>query len=579
MPQDYSLVLPLIIDKKPFQPVVKGWNRLEGRPRQKDFARSLRAEIRDPLWMLARQWQWGEFQGEDAGSPIDAFASVRQTQVNRYIVNGEAYPYTGEIPLEVQVEAEPVLKDITVQMQLARYLLKLIAGEPNFETIKKALISTFPLDEQVAGFQDDDSALFINVAATKTFDGFKLMDDVARNDLTAINALPDLNPNEKKAVKDAALKLSDYYHSLYNTPADSSKCAWKPDSLEYRFGCSAENAEGVQAILESNDYRGGHLDWFDFNIESSETSAVPDAPDVAIPAPRIAEEGISFLPVPIEFNGMPAHRYWEMEDHKTEFADITVNTTDTAKLLLTEFVLMFSNDWCIIPYEVSAGSLVEMKGLVVTDTFGLQTFVRPGGQGVDNNWQRWGMFNMNTHRYFSDNRIFVAPSIMKSLEGEDIEKVNFLRDEMANMVWAVQTVIPNKMGIGTNGFEAATKITPPGEPPSVDPDAPAKYILGKEVPLNWTPFVPAHAEGSNRSIQLQRAQMPDAAGIHPGGAILDIKSPYYIHEEQVPRSGTIVARNFQRSRGPKGEVFLWLGRKVTNGKGEGSSGLIFDQIS
>jgi len=99
------------------------------------------------------------------------------------------------------------------------------------------------------------------------------------------------------------------------------------------------------------------------------------------------------------------------------------------------------------------------------------------------------------------------------------------------------------------------------------------------VPLNWTPFVPAHAEGSNRSIQLQRAQMPDAAGIHPGGAILDIKSPYYIHEEQVPRSGTIVARNFQRSRGPKGEVFLWLGRKVTNGKGEGSSGLIFDQIS
>ena len=29
--------------------------------------RALRAEVRDPLWMLTRQWQMGEFQGDDAG--------------------------------------------------------------------------------------------------------------------------------------------------------------------------------------------------------------------------------------------------------------------------------------------------------------------------------------------------------------------------------------------------------------------------------------------------------------------------------------------------------------------------------
>ena len=135
MPQNYSSLTPLIIDKKPFKPVLKGWNRLEGRLRQKDFARSLRAEVRDALWMLSRQWQWGEFKGEDAGSPIDAIASVRQTMVNRYIVNDKAYSYKGELPLEVRVEAEFIPKDLTIQLQLSRYFLKLISAEVKFEDI------------------------------------------------------------------------------------------------------------------------------------------------------------------------------------------------------------------------------------------------------------------------------------------------------------------------------------------------------------------------------------------------------------------------------------------------------------
>ena len=31
---------------------------------------TLKARVYDPLWMLARQWQLGEFQGEDNGSPV-----------------------------------------------------------------------------------------------------------------------------------------------------------------------------------------------------------------------------------------------------------------------------------------------------------------------------------------------------------------------------------------------------------------------------------------------------------------------------------------------------------------------------
>ena len=51
------------------KPSITYWNRLEPRPRSSSIKRSLAAQVRDPLWLLGRQWQVGEFQGEDAGVP------------------------------------------------------------------------------------------------------------------------------------------------------------------------------------------------------------------------------------------------------------------------------------------------------------------------------------------------------------------------------------------------------------------------------------------------------------------------------------------------------------------------------
>src|SRR5882672_3357506 len=65
-------------------PGVTLWNRLEGRPRADNFDRALRAEIRDPLWMLTRQWQMGEFQGDDAGSPIFTKIHLERTPLRKF---------------------------------------------------------------------------------------------------------------------------------------------------------------------------------------------------------------------------------------------------------------------------------------------------------------------------------------------------------------------------------------------------------------------------------------------------------------------------------------------------------------
>ena len=70
-----------------FPPAIVGWNRLEGRPRTVQFDRALRAEVRDALWFLTRQWQFGEFKGEDAGSPVDVRTAVRVDPLQHYAVD------------------------------------------------------------------------------------------------------------------------------------------------------------------------------------------------------------------------------------------------------------------------------------------------------------------------------------------------------------------------------------------------------------------------------------------------------------------------------------------------------------
>ena len=82
-------------------PAVTRWNRLEGRPRVHDFDRALQAEVRDALWMLAKQWQLGEFMGDDAGSPVLARICLGAAQFERFHPGtAPDEPFSLERPLE-----------------------------------------------------------------------------------------------------------------------------------------------------------------------------------------------------------------------------------------------------------------------------------------------------------------------------------------------------------------------------------------------------------------------------------------------------------------------------------------------
>src|SRR2546430_4660090 len=74
------------------------WDRLEPRARRVEFDEALQARVHDPLWLLGRQWQMGEFKGEDTGSAVLAKLARRLTPVAQVQV-GDGAPELEDLSL------------------------------------------------------------------------------------------------------------------------------------------------------------------------------------------------------------------------------------------------------------------------------------------------------------------------------------------------------------------------------------------------------------------------------------------------------------------------------------------------
>src|SRR5437667_52772 len=97
-------------------PAIALWNRLEARPRTDNFDRALKAEVRDALWMLTRQWQMGEFRGDDAGSPVTSKIHMSTTKLSKYVAgNHDVQAFDDTVPLEAKAEQRPIPFTIDTQ--------------------------------------------------------------------------------------------------------------------------------------------------------------------------------------------------------------------------------------------------------------------------------------------------------------------------------------------------------------------------------------------------------------------------------------------------------------------------------
>jgi len=632
MPQPIDPAIKKLLLSATFRPAITLWNRLEGRPRKEDFDRSLRAEIRDPLWMLTRQWQFGEFKGEDTGSAVKARVQLNTSRIDRYAVKAEnlnatggeqyekAVPYDISFPLEAEVERELLWEAgpdvssayLAIRSQMGRYWMRLLkqAGLGS-QSMKSAFLERFGFEdvseksapteaEQLeAAHVESDQAAWQSLLAVKGRlpDGRKLLAAIESGDFD-LWVEGQFDADVQQVLKNLGRDYSSWFYRLYSQPQTDVEDAWAPPNLEYQFAISAPENESSdkRAMLVAEQYHQNRLDWYAFDIDTE--GRLEDLPNAAFSEKSFeAQRALAFLPTQIEFNGMPNVRWWEFEDRRTDFGSIRVGTTDIPLLLLAEFGLIYGNDWSVVPYNLEVGTLADIKGIIVTDVFGIRTFIRAAGQGQRMDWQEWSMYNLARNGP-ADQRLFLPPSVAKIQESDPIEKIILARDEMTNMVWGIEARIPGILGNGVDGFEAATALsnyflhrTPPTTIPSETNEAKIRYALGTSVPENWIPFIARHNPGSNRQIRLQRAAMPrltDAipdSRVEPRGKILrtgldqpGARKAYFLHEEEVPRAGVIVTRSFQRTRWFDGKVYTWLGRRKETGRGEGASGLVFDRI-
>ena len=617
-------------------PGILNWNRLEPRPRTEDYDRTLKAEIRDPLWMMTRQWQFGEFQAEDAGSALFSRIHMKKSRINKVkLGSADVRDKNVKLPTEADVEKENPEFDFLLRLEMGRYWEKLLSKK-----IKKASLLSPPdtqdiVDDVIAEFrkaagrpkdlnfylpsEDTANAGFYSnpqlrnatdaVTLGRGIDGYELyLWLLDGND--PIDFMVDYTPSADVAsiISGAVTDFTAWFERSYATPESTGDNAWHPSHLEYQFACAAPNHDGVSSdVLVADEYYQGKLDWYAFDYEKNPGNY--DSNLVEHNSDYLSEEDFTLIPTTVSFAGMPHPRWWQMEDYRVDLGDVNASTSDTAKVIFSEFGLIYSNDWMIFPYTVETGSLCELNEVVVTDCFGQRTKVKPANEGIDDDWRRWSFFGISTKGdevTEADTRLFIPAVTHKLMESEPIETVNFIRDEMANMVWGIEQVIPNGMGQGMDGYEAGLKhldflktlAVPVVPTPPVENDATIQYKIANTVPENWIPFIAARLGSSplSRQIQLQRAAMPryvegltDIERVRPRSILLqenatDIGTvdenwdPYYVYEEEVPRSGAIVKRTWQRVRMENGSVVTWLGRRKLNGRGEGNSNLSFDNL-
>jgi hypothetical protein len=585
-------------------PSVTVWNRLEGRPRTIAFDGALRAEVRDALWMLSRQWQLGELNGEDAGSPILAKLHLEHTPLTRYRPGAsDPEAFDPAVPLETTVERRPAPLGLDVRLAIGRWWLKLIAPLGDY---RQAYLDRYPVTEpEPTAEADAGRAAHAEVwqayaaAAGRALDGGALLEYLRRTSSHhASDGIVLADPADGRALDAAGARLLAWVARTFAEP--TAEDAWEPPRMEYRFACSAPTSEG-EKVLAAEEYLGGRLDWYAVDVDPAAATLDPHGENPA----RLADPvTYTALPTPVSFDGMPNPRWWAFEDRRTNVGSVDAATTDVAKLLFLEFALVFSNDWFVLPCTLDAGSVATVRGMAVTNVFGERTWIEPAGRGRDDDWQRWSMFNLSVKgkdaTQQADRSLLLLPTVPKSLESDVVEEVLLVHDEMANMAWGVEQIVPlpdgssrpgSEAGVETRAFFERVRGGPPATAP-FDTGATVRYEAMTQIPEQWIPFQPVHVPGSNRQIQLQRAALPrfiDGDRVRPTGIVrprtallrpgLDALRPesYFLYAEEVPRAGARVTQAWQRTRWRDGSVFVWFGARKGTGRLSGSSGLAFDQ--
>jgi len=618
----------------PYRIPLIAWNRLEGRPRHEEFNESLAMSIHDPLWMMTRQWQFGEYKAENRGSSILAKIAMESKRLTHHTSiedeDFDAYPTTpNDIPLEVLLERLEPRLTLFQKAEIGKILIKKLrrmhmanggSSQAAADAIQN-LLEAFPFEvpaepdainwnqkiNDISLLSNKKSRQYIASIAGRLPDGWSIYKSLKTSPGSIGSVLPTYQ-GDGTELEETFVAWVEKTYAIPNTDL------WHKDSLEYKMKIGYQSDSGSQGTYDTlkAEYDNGKVDWYSFDRDLDAVELTNgDGQDV----PESVIDVVSVIPSSAKFQGMPNKRLWKLEDAKIDLAHLDIDRSEIVKQVLAEFALVYSNDWATMPYSFPMNSMNRVKGIVITDVFGENTLLNsstmnsPLTSDIDgSSWTKWSLYS-NDKNFSSDavlnnsiqnsvqnESLFIAPTIISSLHGETIEEVYFMRDEIDNRVYAIESKVFHQALGMREGELMSNELKNYLKDILVDTEdsefyAQLVYKLGDEIPDNWIPFVPVRKENSTRSIVLQRAALPrfsntGQAHIRPRTELLRFglneddsqSSPYFINEEEIPRTGIKISDQYQRTRWHGGKTYLWLARQKKIEKLPVSSGLSFDNI-
>ena len=498
---------------------IPSYIRLEPRPHERDFEAGFAAAVQDPVWFLARQWQMGEHQGENASSPV----WINYGLSSRPIRAADPRFDPRVIPAEAIVESE-----IDDWWTLGRRIRigRRFTDHPSLVGNPSLLFFNPPPPYEHFHGQPDGLMLWRQRGNLGMADGE-----------FGVEIPPDTLP------------------------------AW--DSAHLLYQQNEQNAFATdQQRLTVQRHRGGRLDWH--SVDAT-TLAEPVNPE-----PELREA----IPTALSYPSAPNTRWWQIEDAEVDLGGYPPDTAHTATALLTELIFSHSDDWFLFPVLALAGQVVTIESMAVRDGFdrtysstdrdAAEQLLWPGLQPP----QDWTLFKVDgttpADRGLSYGDLLLWHVAELPLEGLPVERVQFGLDEESNLLWAVERTVDSRE-VESRPVDLPDTLQFNNGKPSGDARKAREYayVPGKGIVPRWHPYtLNEDAEGGPRRLVQRRLADLSRQKPHlmpaPEAEVLQSETPgqpHTIAPLAVPTNGIDVERRWMLARDMDGQPVLWIQRQ------------------
>ena len=461
--------------------------RIEASAVDPELTEGLAARVADPLWYLARQWQVGEFRGEDAASPVVVDVAIETHPITELLRGAAKEPYVtaftpGTGPIEPLVEAEPAALCLTpwdhMQASLRLHARLAAIGLDLAEDLQKA----HEIPETWLQSEPDDrlGQMRLRLLARRAFDPRTLLEQLLDPGLDPdkVPALRNVSRGQRDDALTALLAWARAETGFAVTAPEDAPTTWRARRQEYVFalGTGSNDAPEDQLLLLAPEHMGGRLDWDQFDIAQR-------------PKEFGGGRGVELrgLVSPLRFPGQPAARFWELEEGQVYFGDLQGGAADLNRAILGAYAAVAGDDWFVMPARLPRGHVAHVASVRVRDNFDpdwheIEATVVEDAK--DKRRRVWRAFEHRAPLEVEDASpvLFIPPVIVSAERSTPVEEVHFRRDEIANLAWAIE-----RRSLRASGrvIEATYPVPQPVEDPKVEGDW--TYQPGTDVPDHWFP--------------------------------------------------------------------------------------------